>query len=89
MQKDFHYYIIYALVHGNCGRRKVIMVSYHSHPDLLTDIIRPCKVIEINHFGSFKDAKQVFDEIAGDHCEQYWDTSHIFARFIFIFKSNA
>lgn len=25
---------------------------------------------EINHFGSFKDAKQVFDEIASDHgCE--------------------
>ena len=28
------------------------------------------KVVEINHFGSFKDAKQVFDEIASDHgCE--------------------
>lgn len=28
------------------------------------------KVVEINHFGSFKDAKQVFDEIAYDHgCE--------------------
>jgi len=28
------------------------------------------KVIEINHFGSFKDAKQVFDEISSDHgCE--------------------
>ena len=25
------------------------------------------KVVEINHFGSFKDAKQVFDEIASDH----------------------
>lgn len=25
------------------------------------------KVGEINHFGSFKDAKQVFDEIASDH----------------------
>lgn len=28
------------------------------------------KVVEINHFGNFKDAKQVFDEIASDHsCE--------------------
>ena len=28
------------------------------------------KVVEINHFGSFKDAKQVFDEIVSDHlCE--------------------
>jgi len=28
------------------------------------------KVVEINHFGSFKDTKQVFDEIASDHgCE--------------------
>lgn len=28
------------------------------------------RVVEINHFGSFKDAKQVFDEIASDHdCE--------------------
>jgi hypothetical protein len=26
------------------------------------------KVIEINHFDCFKDAKQVFDEIASDHC---------------------
>ena len=26
------------------------------------------KVVKINHFGSFKDAKQVFDEIASDHC---------------------
>lgn len=25
------------------------------------------RVVEINHFGSFKDAKQVFDEIASDH----------------------
>ncbi len=25
------------------------------------------KVVEINHFSSFKDAKQVFDEIASDH----------------------
>ncbi len=25
------------------------------------------KVVEINHFGSFKDAKQVFDEIAADY----------------------
>lgn len=25
------------------------------------------KVVEINHFGSFRDAKQVFDEIASDH----------------------
>ncbi len=25
------------------------------------------KVVEINHFGSFKDARQVFDEIASDH----------------------
>ncbi len=25
------------------------------------------KVVEINHFGSFKDAKQVSDEIASDH----------------------
>ncbi|KAF0145420.1 MAG: hypothetical protein FD156_990 [Nitrospirae bacterium] len=24
-------------------------------------------VVEINHFGSFKEAKQVFDEIASDH----------------------
>lgn len=28
------------------------------------------KVVEINHFASFKDAKLVFDEIASDHsCE--------------------
>ncbi|RJQ48597.1 MAG: hypothetical protein C4538_03530 [Nitrospiraceae bacterium] len=28
------------------------------------------KIVEINYFGSFKDAKQVFDEIANDHgCE--------------------
>lgn len=28
------------------------------------------KVVEINHFDSFKDDKQVFDEIASDHrCE--------------------
>jgi len=26
------------------------------------------KVVKINHFGAFKDAKQVFDEIASDHC---------------------
>jgi hypothetical protein len=25
------------------------------------------KVVEINQFGSFHDAKQVFDEIASDH----------------------
>lgn len=25
------------------------------------------KVVEINYFGFFKDAKQVFDEIASDH----------------------
>lgn len=25
------------------------------------------KVVEINHFAFFKDAKQVFDEIASDH----------------------
>lgn len=25
------------------------------------------KVVEINHFGSFKDVTQVFDEIASDH----------------------
>jgi hypothetical protein len=43
------------------------MGSCHSNPDLLTDIIRLCKVVEINYSGSFKDAKQVFDEIAGDH----------------------
>ena len=41
MQKDFHYYIFYALVSGNCGQRKMSMVSYHSNADLLTDIIHP------------------------------------------------
>lgn len=71
MQKDFHYYIINALVNGNCGRRKVSMVSCHSKPDLLTDKIRPYyhQVIVVKnkphrkHLSSSLDLVTTYEEI--------------------------
>ena len=47
------------------GKRKVDLILTAITMETLAE--ESGKVVEINQFGSFKDANQVFDEIKGDH----------------------